>query len=208
MEEELKIIFPTKKKMYGKIYSYAIYGIDAKKITVESDIKPGVFRFSIVGLPSSSIKESKDRVIPAIRNSGFDFHNNNYIINLAPADIPKEGVAMDLPIALSILSASNIIKVSTDKLAFAGELSLDGSLRPIKGILPIAIQAKNDGITTLMLPKENINEASIIQELNVYGAENLKQVFSFLENKISLEKGNCLVEEIFANSKNSSLDMF
>ncbi|MDD3050955.1 MAG: magnesium chelatase domain-containing protein, partial [Candidatus Cloacimonetes bacterium] len=128
--------------MFGKTISYAINGIDALQVEVEADIKGGLSKFNLVGLPSNSVKESRDRVSAAIKNSGFKFNTLNYTVNLAPADLKKEGVVYDLPIAIAILDASNQIK-SHKLLEFAliGELSLDGNLRAVKGVLPIAVAA-------------------------------------------------------------------
>ena len=195
--------------MYGKTISYAIKGIDAQQITVEADIKGGLTKFTIVGLPSNSIKESRDRVSAAIKNSGFKFTTHNYTVNLAPADIKKDGVALDLPTSLAILSASHQMKsTKLEKYAFVGELSLDGTLRPIKGILPIAIAAWKDGLDGLVLPYENAKEAAIIDELNVYPVTSLNETVNFLEDMIEIEPIIVEKSEIFRQLNENPEDMF
>ncbi len=175
--------------MYGKTVSYAINGIDAEKIAVEADLRPGLSKFVIVGLPSNSIKESRDRVSAAISNSGFRFPSYHCTVNLAPADLRKEGVALDLPTAVAILQATKQIR--SDRLnsfALIGELSLDGLLRGVKGVLPIAVAAGQDGLDGILVPRENAREAAIISELNVYPVESLSEAVQFLEGKIEINR--------------------
>ena len=195
--------------MYDKTISYAIKGIDAQQITVEADIKGGLSKFTIVGLPSNSIKESRDRVSAAIKNSGFKFTTHNYTVNLAPADIKKDGVALDLPTSLAILSASRQMKSNKlEKYAFVGELSLDGTLRPVKGILPIAIAAWKDNLDGLVLPYENAKEAAIIDELNVYPVTSLNETVNFLEDMIEIEPLKVEKSKIFRQLNDNAEDMF
>ncbi len=195
--------------MYGKTISYAIQGIDAIQITVEADIKGGLFKFSIVGLPSNSIKESRDRVSAAIKNSGFKFPAHNYTVNLAPADIKKEGVALDLPTAIAILDASNQIKTDKlDKYALVGELSLEGGLRPIRGILPIAVSAWKDGLKGLILPYENAEEAAVISELEVIPVSSLNEAANFLQDKIKIDPYFVDIEKIFSVLNEDIVDMY
>ncbi len=173
---------------YGNIYSYSLLGIDAYPIQIESDIRTGISKFAIVGLPSSSVKESKDRVSAAIRNSGFDFKPFVYTINLAPADLPKDGVATDLPIALAILRASKQLQYPSNlKYAFVGELALNGKLRPVKGILPMVMQAKKNKLDAIILPKENVQEGSIVEGINIIGVESLQECIRFLQKEITIE---------------------
>jgi len=195
--------------MYGRTISFAIQGIDAQKVIIEADVKGGLAKFTIVGLPSNSVKESRDRVSAAIKNSGFRFPTHNYTVNLAPADIKKDGVALDLPTALALVSALNQMK-STDleKYAFVGELSLDGNLRPIRGILPIAIAVWKNGLDGLVLPYENAREAAIIDELNVYPVTSLNEAVNFLEGKIEIETFKVDKSEIFRQLNESQEDMF
>jgi magnesium chelatase family protein len=195
--------------MYGKTISYAIQGIDAQQITVEADIKGGLFKFSIVGLPSNSVKESRDRVSAAIKNSGYRFPTHNYTVNLAPADIKKEGVALDLPTALALISASNQMKSSIlERYALIGELSLDGNLRPIRGVLPIAVSVWKDKLDGLILPYENAKEAAIIDGLKVYPVTCLNEAVNFMENKIEIQPYKVDKKKIFSQLNKSALDMF
>lgn len=195
--------------MYGKTLSYAIQGIDAQQITVEADIKGGLSKFSIVGLPSNSVKESKDRVSAAIKNSGFRFPTHSYTVNLAPADIRKDGVALDLPTSLALVYALNQMKTSKlDRYAFIGELALDGSLRPVNGVLPVAVSCWKDGLDGLILPYENAKEAAIIDELKVYPASSLNEVINFLEGKLEIEPFEVDKTEMFSHLNESPVDMF
>lgn len=195
--------------MYGKTISYAIQGIDAQQITVEADIKGGLFKFSIVGLPSNSVKESRDRVSAAIKNSGYRFPSHNYTVNLAPADIRKDGVALDVPTALALLSASHQIDSDRlDSIASVGELSLDGLLRPIRGVLPIAVAAWKDHLDGLIVPADNAKEAAIIDELKVYPVHSLKQAILFLEGKAHIEPFQVDQNDIFAHQPENLIDMF
>ncbi|MBT4575514.1 MAG: YifB family Mg chelatase-like AAA ATPase, partial [Candidatus Cloacimonetes bacterium] len=195
--------------MYGKTKSYAIQGIDAQQITVEADIKGGLSKFSIVGLPSNSVKESKDRVSAAIKNSGFRFPTHCYTVNLAPADIRKDGVALDLPTSLALVYALNQMKTSKlERYAFIGELALDGSLRPVNGVLPVAVACWKDKLDGLILPYENAKEAAIIDELNVYPASSLNEVVNFLEDKIIIEPFKVDKSEMFSHLDESPVDMF
>lgn len=194
--------------MFGKTISYSVIGIDAQQITVEADIRGGLMKFSLVGLPSNSVKESKDRVSAAIKNSGYNFQSFNYTINLAPADLKKEGVTLDLPNAVAILAATRQIdQRNLDRFALVGELSMDGNLRPIRGILPIAIAARKDGIDGLILPKENADEAAIIENLKVYPVESLAQVAAFLEERVPIEPHIVDRTVIFAQLHHSSVDL-
>jgi len=187
MEEYIEI--PTSNYIrYGNIYSYSLLGIDAYPIQIESDIRSGIPKFAIVGLPSSSVKESKDRVTAAIRNSGFEFKPFVYTINLAPADLPKDGVATDLPIALSILKASKQLQYPHNlKYAFIGELALNGKLRPVRGILPMVMQAKKNKLDAIILPKGNQQEASIVEGINIIGVSTLQECVRFLQDEISIQ---------------------
>ena len=195
--------------MYGRTLSYAIQGIESQQITVEADIKGGILKFAIVGLPSNSIKESRGRVSAAIKNSGFRFPTHNYTVNLAPADIRKDGVALDLPIALALMEAHNQIKSPVlQNFALVGELSLDGNLRPIRGILPIAAAVKQDKLDGLILPYENAKEAAMVEGLNVFPVTSLNEAVNFLEQKISIDPFTIDKKEIFEQLHRTSLDMF
>lgn len=166
--------------MLVKLFGSAVYGVDAITITVEVDTPGGQIGVYIVGLPDSAVKESTDRVISAIQNSGFDRPRGRIVINMAPADIKKAGAAYDLPIALGILAAT--AQIPQELLAdyvIMGELSLDGSVKPIKGALPIAIQSRAEKFKGLIVPKENAREAALVNNLEVYGVEHISEVIDF-----------------------------
>lgn len=175
--------------MIAKIYSSCVLGIDAYEVTVETDIGAGLPAFNIVGLPDTAIKESRDRIKAAIRNSGFSFPTKKITINLAPASIKKEGAAFDLPIALSILLCEGIIECpGLAGYLFCGELSLDGRLKPIKGALAIALGLKTMEKIKFVLPCQNAREAAAVKDIEVYPAGTLKEVVDFLNKKIELKK--------------------
>ncbi len=195
--------------MFSKSISYAVLGIDATQVTVEADIKGGLGKFSIVGLPSNTIKESRDRISAAIKNSGFKFLSYNYTINLAPADIKKDGVALDLPGAVAILAASKQMRHDKlDQYAVIGELSLDGNVRPIRGVLPIAIAAKRDELKGIILPRENADEAAIIEGLNVYPVEHLNEAVEFLNGTMKIEEHIVDQDKYFGGLNTSLVDMY
>lgn len=167
--------------MLATVLSSAVLGIDAYIVKVEVDVAEGLPSFSTVGLPDSAIKESKDRVTAAIKNSGFYFPPSRITANLAPADIRKAGSAFDLPIAIGVMAATNQINLSgLENTMILGELALDGTIRNIQGGLPIAIAAKDNGIQNVILPAENSKEAAIVEELNVYPIESLTDAAAFL----------------------------
>src|SRR5210317_1135002 len=150
--------------MIARILSSAVIGIDAYIVEVEIDISQGLPSFATVGLPEGAVRESKERVKAAIKNSGYHFPSDRITVNLAPADIKKEGSAFDLPMALGILAATGLVDKSSyaDRL-FLGELALDGMIRPVRGILSIAIAAKHLGIKGIFLPEENAHEAGVVE---------------------------------------------
>lgn len=173
--------------MLVRTFGSALFGIDAITVTIEVNIDKGI-QFFLVGLPDSAVKESQQRIEAALSNLGLKFPRQKITINMAPADIRKEGSAYDLPIAIGILAASEqIASDKLDKYIIMGELSLDGSLNPIKGALPIAIKALEEGFEGFILPKENANEAAVVEGLNVYGVETLTDVIGFLNGDIQLE---------------------
>ena len=174
--------------MISFLHSASVQGIDACLIDVEIDISSGLPVFSIVGLPDTSVKESRDRVVSAIKNSGFDFPTKKITVNLAPADIKKEGGAFDLPISLGILASSGIIeKKSLQNFCAIGELSLDGKLRPVKGILPIVLSLHKFGITQVIVPEKNKNEACVAKDIEIYPFNDLKDVIKFLKKETVVE---------------------
>jgi len=172
--------------MLVKVYGSAVFGIEATTITIEVNIDKGI-GYHLVGLPDNAIKESSYRISAALNNNSYKLPGKKITINMAPADLRKEGSAYDLPLAIGILSASEQIKTSNLKdYLIMGELSLDGSLQPIKAALPIAIKAREEGFKGFILPKQNAKEAAIVDGLDVYGVENIKEVIDFFEGKTNL----------------------
>ncbi|HMV25230.1 MAG TPA: magnesium chelatase domain-containing protein, partial [Saprospiraceae bacterium] len=172
--------------MLIKTYSSAVHGVDAQTITVEvnagGNVGAGKIAYFLVGLPDNAVKESNHRIEAALKNTGFTMPRMKIVINLAPADIRKEGSAYDLPIAMGILASSKQIEVpDIDQYVMLGELSLDGGLRPVKGALPIAIQARKEKFKAIILPKDNAREAAIVNDLDVYGVESLKEAVELLQ---------------------------
>ena len=167
----------------------------------------GLPNWEVVGLPDASVKESKERVRTAIKNSGYEFQSRRIVVNLAPADTKKEGSFFDLPIAIGILiDFGEIIVQSTEDTVFIGELSLDGRINKVNGVLPMCIEAKRLGIRRVILPKENAEEAAIVEGLHVMGVTDLRQVVSYLngEEEICITKSN--IEELFHKKKNYLID--
>lgn len=187
--------------MIAKVMSSAVIGIDAYLLEVEVDISLGLPIFSIVGLPDLAVKESKDRVRAAIKNIGLDFPVKKITINLAPADIKKEGSAFDLPIAIGILVAEGIIpKERIKELLIAGELSLDGRVKPIRGALSIAVAAKNAGLSGVILPSENAAEAGVVKGINVYPVETLSQFIEFINSRQAIAPIEINLDEAFKDN--------
>ena len=174
--------------MMIKTFASAVHGIDATTITVETDVSQGI-RFFLVGLPDNAVKESQQRIESALRLNQYKWPRQKIVINMAPADLRKEGASYDLPLAIAVLAASEQIKF--DKLehyVLMGELSLDGTLQPIKGALPIAIKAREEGFDGFILPKQNAREAAVVDKLKIYGVENITQVVDFLNDDAELEQ--------------------
>ena len=173
--------------MLVKVYGSAVFGVEATTITIEVNIDKGI-GYHLVGLPDNAIKESNFRIAAALRNNGYELPGKKIIINLAPADLRKEGSAYDLSLAIGILIASEQLKTDDiGKYIIMGELSLDGSLQPIKGALPIAIKAKEEGFKGFFLPIQNAKEAAIVSGLEVYGIENITEIINFFKGNSSLE---------------------
>ncbi len=173
--------------MLTKVYGSAVFGVEATTITVEVNIDKGI-AYHLVGLPDSAIKESSYRISAALKNNGYRLPGKKITINMAPADMRKEGSAYDLTIAMGILAASNQIKAKNiEEYVIMGELSLDGSMQSIKGALPIAIKAQEEGFKGFFLPSQNAKEAAIVEGLDVYPIENIKQVIDFFEGNSTLE---------------------
>lgn len=174
--------------MLTKVYGSSVFGIEATTITVEVDVVRGV-GYHLVGLPDNAIKESNYRIASALLNNGYSIPGKRITINMAPADLRKEGSAYDLTLAIGILVASEQIQADEiDKYIIMGELSLDGSLQPIKGALPIVLKAKEEGFKGFILPVQNAKEAAIVNDIDVFGVENIKQVIDFFNGESELEK--------------------
>ncbi|MFZ1705536.1 MAG: YifB family Mg chelatase-like AAA ATPase [Saprospiraceae bacterium] len=188
--------------MLSKTYASAVHGIEAQTITVEVNaggtIAAGKQFYFLVGLPDNAVKEGFQRIEAAIKNIGYKLPRLKLVVNLAPADIKKEGSAYDLPIAMGILSSTGQLKTEIpQKTVFIGELALDGDLRPIKGALPIALQAMKEGFEKILLPKQNAREASIVKGIEVIPIENLKQAIQFTQNDIDIEPLNYDINRLF-----------
>ena len=193
--------------MLVKVYAAALQGIDATIVTIEVNSSRGI-KFFLVGLPDSAVKESHERIISALQVNGYRFPSRQIVVNMAPADIRKEGSAYDLPLAIGILASAG--EVSEEKLSrylIMGELSLDGSLQPIKGALPIAISARSQGYEGFILPKQNAREAAVVNNLHVYGVENIKEVIEFFNGEHELEPTIVNTrEEFFQHQSNFPYD--
>jgi magnesium chelatase family protein len=183
--------------MLVKTFGSALYGVNATTITVEVNVGRGA-KFFLVGLPDNAVKESQQRIDAALKNNEYRWPGKRIVVNMAPADIRKEGSSYDLTIAVGILAASEqISKDKIDQYIIMGELSLDGGLQPIKGALPIAIQAQKEGFKGIILPKQNAREAAIVGDFDVYGVESIKEVIDFFNGSALLEKTKVDTHEEF-----------
>ena len=193
--------------MLVKVFAAAVQGIDATLITIEVNSTRGCM-FYLVGLPDSAVKESHQRIISALQVNGYKMPTSNIVINMAPADIRKEGSAYDLPLAIGMLAANETIQSDKlDRYLLMGELSLDGSLQPIKGALPIAIKARELGFEGMILPQQNAREAAVVNNLTVYGVENLREVVEFFNGKQELTPTIVNTrEEFYARQNTFDLD--
>ena len=189
--------------MLAKTFGSTVYGVNAYIITIEVDVGQGQ-NFYLVGLADSAIRESQQRIETAMKHLGYKFPRIKVVVNLAPADIRKEGSAYDLPIALCILKANAQIEaVTLENYLIMGELSLDGTLRPIKGVLPIAIEARKQGFKGFVLPRENAAEAAIVNNLDIIGVENLQQAIDFFEGRLTIEPLKTDTRDIFQTTAGS-----
>lgn len=189
--------------MYSHLFSAAVYGIDAFIVEIESHMDNAVPSFSIVGLPDSAVKESRERVTAAIKNSGYPFPAKRITINLAPADVKKEGSAFDLPIALGILASLEHLQTGMLEETMAlGELSLDGQLRPIHGTLPISLEAKANKFKRILVPKDNADEAALVEGIEVIPVETLNDAVQFLNSEKVIGPRNVNVRELFEKKQN------
>jgi len=184
-----------------KTTSSAIIGIDSYPVDVEVDVSRGLPQFSTVGLPDASVRESKDRIKSAIKNSGYRFPGNRVTINLAPADIKKEGTGFDLPIAVGILSAQGVIeKERLSEYMFTGELSLDGGVKSIHGALPAGIQAAEMGLKGIVLPRENAGEAAMVGKIDVIAVDYLHDVVEFFNGTKEFPPMDTDISDLFSRS--------
>lgn len=194
--------------MLTKVYGSAVFGVDATTITVEVNVDKGI-GYHLVGLPDNAIRESNYRIAAALQNNNYKIPGKKLILNMSPADMRKEGAAYDLPLAIGILVATGQIeaKFSLDQYVIMGELSLDGLLQPIRGALPIAVKAKEDGFKGCILPKQNAKEAAIVDGLEVYGVETIKEVIDFFNTEKPLERTQIDMEaEFYEHLENPEFD--
>jgi len=193
--------------MITEVFTATTYGVDAFVVRVETHIDNSLFSFAIVGLPDNAVKESKERVAAAIKNSYFHFPVKRYTVNLAPADVKKEGSGFDLPIAIGIICETSQVSPSKVKdYLFIGELSLDGKLRPITGVLPIALEAKRNNFKGIILPVENAKEAAIVEGIDIFPFETLMEVIDFLNDEVSPKPFTVNVKALFEQDQNYLLD--
>jgi magnesium chelatase family protein len=194
--------------MFSRVRSAAIVGISAFEVEIETHLENGLPAFSVVGLPDSAVKESRERVSAAIKNSAFAFPQKRITVNLAPADVRKEGSAFDLPIAVGILAALGLVaETSLAGTMLLGELALDGALRPIRGALPIALAAQKQGLKRVLLPAINANEAAMVEGVEVIPVESLRHTVSFLSGEVAIPRRLVDVRALFQHSGTAVVDM-
>lgn len=193
--------------MLSIVKSMALNGLEGYLVDVQVDVSAGMPSWEIVGLPDISVKEAKERVKTAIKNSGYELLSRKIIINLAPANTRKEGSLFDLPIAIGILMDLEVIcKNDISNIAFIGELSLDGKLNKLNGILPMCIEAKRLGIKKVIVPKDNAKEAAVVKGLKIIGVDNLVEVVDYLNNKIDIKSENVDLDKLFQEVNKYNLD--
>lgn len=186
--------------MLVKVYGAAVYGIDAIPVTMEVSVEPG-YMFTLVGLPDAAVKESYQRMLSAIKMSGSEFPRRNIVINMSPADVKKEGAAYDLPLAVGIMAGDGKVEAGRlSRFMLMGELSLDGSVLPVRGALPIAIKARELGYEGLIVPRANVMEAAVVNDLDVYGVDSLKEVLDFFNGESGLSPTVIDTRAEFANA--------
>jgi len=191
----------------ARVRSAAVLGIDAYLVDVETDIANGLPSFATVGLPQGAVKEGRERVYAAVANTGYTFPLKRITVNLAPADIRKEGSAFDLPIAVGILAATE--QISGERLGHVvvlGELGLEGAIRPVRGALPVALAARAAGLETLVLPRENLAEAGVVSGIRVLGAANLAELGDFLDGRVELAAADVDVTRLFQDRQRDDVD--
>ena len=190
--------------MLVKVFGSAVHGVEALTITIEVDLAQGTTGYTIVGLPDNAVKESIERILSSLKNTGFERPRQKVVVNMAPADIKKAGSAYDLPIAIGILASTGQIPwEELHEYIIMGELSLDGSVQAIRGALPIAIQARKEKYKGLILPKDNAREAGMVNNLDVYGVENISEVIGFFKKTETLKKVVVNTREEFFDAQSS-----
>jgi len=193
--------------MLAKIYSAALYGVDAYEVEIEVNAGGGSPNIVIVGLPDAAVKESRDRVTTAVGNSGYFWPRGRTTINLAPADIKKEGPSFDLPIALGMIAVNENLDGSTlEKFSFVGELALNGAIRPVKGVLPVALEARRRRKQAVFVPEANAHEAAMVEGIDVYGVQNLRQTFEFIRGETMIEPTRGDLTAFFAAHQDYDVD--
>ena len=193
--------------MLSIIKSMSLQGLEGYLIDVEVDVSRGMPNWDIVGLPDTSVNEAKERVRIAIKNSGYEFQTKKIVVNLAPANTRKEGSLLDLPMAVGILINFGEIKFQNIKdTIIIGELSLDGKINKVNGVLPICMEAKKIGIKRIILPKENILEAGIVQDIEVIGVESLRQIVSYLNGNLKIKSTQVNIQDTFNNKEKYEID--
>ena len=192
--------------MIVKINTGVLCGLEGKSVIVEADFSNGLPSFDVVGLPDATVREAKERVRAALKNSGFEFPAKRAVINLAPADLKKEGTQFDLPIALSIMASTGQLRASLDEYMFIGELSLSGELRAVNGVLSLVSAAKEWGITKIFVPGENAEEAALTSGVEIYGAKCLNDVYMHLTGEAVMEPVACDIEAVFKDASNHNID--
>ncbi|MDR0307886.1 MAG: YifB family Mg chelatase-like AAA ATPase [Chitinispirillales bacterium] len=194
--------------MLAKLRSMAVLGIDAFEVTIEADICEMMPSFTIVGLPDGAVRESKERVLSAVKNCGFEFPARKITINMAPADVRKEGSAFDLPIAIGMLIASSQVSAidSLGDYIITGELSLDGSVKRVKGMLSMAVTARDMGVKGMIIPEDNAHEAAVAEGVSIYPVSTLNDALEFLQSRKMIQPHNTNLEELFNRSRKYSVD--
>jgi len=193
--------------VFVKVIGMSVIGMESYPVFVEVDISQGLPQFATVGLPDASVKESRDRIKAAIKNSGYRFPRSHVTVNLAPADIKKEGTGFDLPIAVGILAAEELIKEDAlRKCVFIGELSLDGSIKGVSGVLTAAFKAKEIGIKAVFVPEENAAEAAMVKGINVFGVKTLPDVVEFLNGRKNIEPLRLDINRVFQKTRQYEVD--
>ena len=192
--------------MIVKVNTGALSGLEGKSVIVEADFSNGLPAFDVVGLPDATVREAKERVRAALKNSGFEFPAKRAVINLAPADLKKEGTQFDLPIAISILAGTGQLKADLSEYMFVGELGLSGELRAVNGVLSLVSAAKEWGITNIFVPESNSEEAALTQGVNIYGAKCLADVFMHLTGEKEIPSTKCNIDSIFQTASCYDID--